>query len=190
MIHSLEVFQEALDALFFGIEKHCAECQYPDCMGYTWLLREEVGRLYEHGVPLVQINGGPTFIHSFPVTPDGNIDVSVRYPSCSQLCSESRRCSIHTKRPMVCHLYPIGLETKTCGTIVWALHSGCLYVSRLKENHLLADFEEQSRKLLASISPGLREEIMETYLKVDAICTFPDGENRFTTIAEVNYVKM
>lgn len=188
MIESLEILKNELDILFYGIERDCAVCEYPDCMGYTWLLKEEVGELRELGVPLVQINSGPIFIHSFPTTQDGKIDVTVRYPTCSQLCSKSRSCKIHSKRPMVCHLYPIGLETKLCGTIVWALHSDCLYVSRLKDNQLFADFEKKSLQLLSTISPSLKEKIVNTYLEVDSICTFPDGQNLFTTLAEVYHV--
>jgi Fe-S-cluster containining protein len=132
---SIEILSQlnvAFDTLYQGIESDCKECQDPDCMGFTWLLEEEIPQLYDRGVPLVQINNGPSFIHSFPEKSDGQLDLSVRYPQCSQLCLDSRRCSIHTDRPFVCHLYPLGLETTIDGTIVWALHRDCLYVRRLQ----------------------------------------------------------
>ncbi len=179
-----------LDELYRDIEQDCRECQDPDCMGYVWLLKAEAERLYERGVPLVQINNGPTFIHSFPATFQGKLDLSVRYPVCSQLCAGSRRCGIYEDRPMTCHLYPLGLETKADGMIVWALHRDCLYVRRLEERGLLPDFECRARDIINNLSPQLLEEIVETYRAVDAISSFPDGENNISSLQEVRYVKV
>ncbi|OHA04521.1 MAG: hypothetical protein A3A28_03510 [Candidatus Sungbacteria bacterium RIFCSPLOWO2_01_FULL_47_32] len=185
LIKTLPDLYRALDQLYQGIEKDCAECQDPDCMGYVWLLKEEGDRLYEIGVPLVQINGGPTFIHSFPQNRDGSLNPSEKYPPCSQLCADSRRCSIYPDRPMVCRLYPLGFETGSDGTIHLALHLDCLHIRRLEERGALYDFERRALGLFNSISPGLLAEIADSYRKVDAISVFPDGENSYRNLKEV-----
>ena len=187
-IETLAQLYTALDDLYQGIEYDCRGCQDPDCMGYVWLLKKEAERLYERGVPLVQINNGPTFIHSFPETTQGQPDLSVRYPPCSQLCTDSRKCSIYQDRPFACHIYPIGLETKSCGRIVWALHRDCLYIRKLEERGLLSDFEHRARNIINNLSLQLLEEIVGTYRAVDAISSFRYGENNYSSLQEVRYV--
>lgn len=189
-IETLAQLYAALDDLFRTIEHDCRECQHSDCKGYIWLLEEEARRLYERGVPLVQVNNGPTFIHSFPVNGSGELNLSVRYPSCSQLCSDSRRCSIHKDRPFVCHLYPLGLETKADGTVVWALHRDCLHVERMEECGVLPQFERRACSIINSLSPRLLREIVETYRAVDTISAFPDGENNYLVLQEINDVQV
>ena len=189
-IETLAQLCVALDGLYKDIDHDCHECQYPDCMGYTWLLEEEVDRLYERGVPLVRVNNTSTFIHSFSSRADGQPDLSARYPPCSQLCTGDRRCSIHEERPFVCHLYPLGLETTTERVVVWALHKDCLHVQRLEERGLLPRFMNRAKRILNSLSPQLLGEIAETYRAVDAISVFPDGENRYFILQEVHCVKM
>ncbi len=189
-IETLSQLYDALDELYRGIEQDCRDCQDPDCMGYVWLLKKEAERLYERGVPLVQVNNGPTFIHSFPTTVDGKPNLSVRYPPCSQLCTDSRRCSIYEDRPLTCRLYPLGLETKEDGTIVWALHRDCLHIRRMEERGTLPDFECRVRNIINILSPTLLEEIVETYRAVHAISSFPDGENNYSTLQEVRHVQV
>lgn len=184
-IETLSQLYDALDELYRGIEQDCRDCRDPDCMGYVWLLKKEAERLYERGIPLVQVNNGPTFIHSFPVTDDGQPDLSVRYPACSQLCTDSRRCSIYQDRPLVCRLYPLGLETKADGTIVWALHRDCLHIRRMEERGSLPAFENRIRNIINNLSPKLLEEIVETYREVDTVSSFPDGENNYSSLQEV-----
>lgn len=187
-IETLPQLYDALDELYRGIEQDCRDCQDPDCMGYVWLLKKEAERLYERGVPLVQVNNGPTFIHSFPANINGKPDLSVRYPPCSQLCTDSRRCSIYEDRPLVCRLYPLGLETKEDGTIVWALHRDCLHIRRMEERGTLPAFENRVRNVINNLSLELLEEIVETYRAVDAISSFSDGENNYSTLQEVRHV--
>lgn len=189
-IKILPQFYAALDWLYRGIEQDCHDCKDPDCMGYIWLLEEEADRLYEQGVPLVQINNGPTFIHSFPSTPEGKLDVSVRYPSCSQLCADSRQCSIHSNRPLVCHLYPLGLETASDGIVAWVLHLDCLHVRRIRDHNLLSEFEQRAIHIINNLSPELLSEIMKTYDAVDIISSFPYGQNNCSILKEVRHVKM
>lgn len=189
-IETLSQLYDALDELYRGIEQDCRDCHDPDCMGYVWLLKKEAKRLYERGVPLVQVNNGPTFIHSFPATNKGQPDLSVRYPPCSQLCTDSRGCSIYEDRPLTCRLYPLGLETKADGTIVWALHRDCLHVRRTEERGTLPNFERRVRNIINNLSPELLEEIVETYRAVDAISSFPDGENNYSSLQEVRHVQV
>lgn len=187
-IGTLTQLYRALDELYKDIECDCADCYDPDCMGYVWLLKKETEWLYERGVPLVQINDGPTFIHSFSMTAKGQPELSARYPPCSQLCSDGRKCSIYEDRPLACRLYPLGLETKMDGTIVWALHRDCLYIRRMEECGSLRFFESRSRDIINNISPQLLEEIVETYRAVDTISFFPDGENNYSSLKEVCHV--
>ncbi|MEI6304748.1 MAG: radical SAM protein [Candidatus Taylorbacteria bacterium] len=189
-IETLPQLYDVLGELYPRMELDCRECSDPDCMGYVWLLKKEAAHLYEQGVPLVQVNNGPTFIHSFPVTAQGVPDLSIRYPPCSQLCTDSRRCSIYKDRPLACRLYPLGLETEADGTIVWALHLDCLHVRRLEERGLLPELECRVLKIIDEISPKLLEEIVETYRAVDAISSFPDGDNKYKPLRKVSYVKM
>ena len=174
-IETLTQLYEALVELYRGIEQDCRECQDPDCMGY---------------VSLVQVNNGPTFIHSFPMVSQDKLDLSVQYPACSQLCADSRKCSIYEDRPMNCHLYPLGLETRADGIIVWALHRDCLHVRRLERRGLLPDFERRALNIINNLSPQLLEEIVETYRAVDAISSFPDGENYYSPLKEVRHVEV
>ena len=189
-IETLSQLYDSLDELYRGIKQDCRDCQDPDCMGYVWLLKKEAERLYERGVPLVQVNNGSTFIHSFPATNKGQPDLSVRYPPCSQLCTDSRRCSIYEDRPLVCRLYPLGLETKADGTIMWALHRDCLHIRRMEERGTLPNFEHRARNVINNLSPELLEEIVETYRAVDAISSFPDGENNYSSLQEVRHVQV
>ncbi len=189
-IETLSQLYDALDELYRDIEQDCRDCQDPDCMGYVWLLKKEAEWLYERGVPLVQVNNGPTFIHSFPTTSKGQPDLSVRYPSCSQLCTDSRRCNIYKDRPLVCRLYPLGLETKADGTIVWAIHRDCLHIRRMEERGTLPNFEHRVRNVINNLSPELLGEIVETYRAVDAIASFPDGENNYSSLQEVRHVQV
>ncbi len=189
-IGTLPELNMAFDDLYQGIGEYCRDCQYPDCMGYIWLLREDADRLYNLGIPLVQINDGPTFIHSFPTKIDGQPDVSVQRPSCSQLCDGARRCSIHKDRPFVCHLYPVGFETRSDGMVVWVLHQDCLYVRRLEERGLLSDFRQQVRSIINNISPQLLREIAETVYAVEAIYCFPEGGNSYIEIEELRHEQM
>ena len=184
-ICSLNKLNQAFDKLYEGMSENCSTCQDPDCMGYTWLLDEEVNTLYEVGVPLVQINNGPTFIHSFPTNEEGAPNLTTRYPTCSQLCDSGRGCTIYENRPFVCHMYPIGLETTTDDKVVWVLHLDCLHVRKMQENGTIRLFEHRARNIIGRISPDLMNEILAAYTAVDEISSFPDGENNYRTLMEV-----
>ena len=185
-IKTLAQLYGELEDLYRGIEGDCRDCTYPDCMGYIWLLDQEAAKIYGKGVPLVEINDGLSFIHSFSTDSNGQIDVSVRYPPCSQVQTDARRCKIHQDRPLVCRLYPFGLETKNNGIVVWALHRDCLYIRRLEESGLLSNFKHHFCSIVDRISPLLSAEIIRTYRAVYAISAFPYGENNYSILKEVN----
>ena len=182
VIGSLGQLYGELATLYNGIERDCFECQDPDCVGYVWLLKCEAERLYNKGVPIVEINGKASFIHSFPVDETGRLNLGVQYPPCSQLCTDSRRCNIHEDRPLTCRLYPIGLETLQDGTIVWALHHDCLHTRRLGERGILPEFEKRARNIVRRLSEKLRAEIVRTYREVHAVSAFPKGENNYSIL--------
>lgn len=194
-IETLSQLYDALDELYRGIKQDCINCnlcrEFPDCMGYIWLLDSEVERLYEKRVSLVQVNNGPTFINPFPsASEESTPDLTARSPVCSQLSKNGRQCTIHNDRPLVCHLYPMGLETKADGAIVWALHRDCLHIRRMEERGSLPAFENRVRNVINNLSPKLLGEIVETYRAVDAISSFPNGENNYSSLQEVYHVKV
>ncbi|MFA7308857.1 MAG: YkgJ family cysteine cluster protein [Patescibacteria group bacterium] len=184
-IATLQQLYHTLDELYRGIEHDCAACKDPDCMGYIWLMKQEVEPMYEAGIPLVQLNKGPVFIHSFPQNEDGTLKLSARYPVCSQQCTTSRRCTIHENRPLVCRLYPIGLETTQEGMITWALHRDCLFARNIEKNNQLAVFTHKANAILEHLSPKLLGEILEMYREVDAITHYPFGENNYYPLKEI-----
>lgn len=181
---TLAQLQSAVDALYPDIVADCRECQDPDCMGYIWLLEQEAERLEKRGIPLVQINDGPTFLHSFPIGEDGVPDLTARYPSCHYLCSDGS-CGIHADRPFLCHLYPLGLETLEDGTVAWVIHRDCQHVRRLYKQAELADLANRARSVIDSIAPDLLSEILLAYRAVDELTSYPDGGNDYFVIKEV-----
>jgi len=178
-IETLKKLYQELDNLYEGIGEDCSQCRENDCMGYIWLLKAEANRLYRSGTPLVQINEGPTFIHSFPKDESGGLNLSARYPVCSQVDCSGRVCLIRKKRPLVCHIYPGGLETLENGKIVWVMHLDCLYVKKMEEQGLINNLGDKFVSIINRISPPLLNEIMETYKAVNAISAFPNGSNKF-----------
>ncbi len=189
-IKTLSQLYDIFEDVSKNIECDCKECSDADCMGYIWLLKREADRLFEKGVPIVQINDGPNFIHSFPVNEQGALILSVRYPPCSQLCTSSKRCNIYKERPLVCRIYPLGLETKEDGTVIWVLHKDCLHVRKLEERGLLLYFEQRLKNIINNISVLLLKEIVEAYCAVDRISIFPNGENSYIFLQEVKNVKV
>lgn len=189
-IENLHQLFVELEQLYESIAADCRECADPDCMGYIWLLQRETDALLERGVKLVQVNDGPTFIHSFPQDSDGNINLTTRYPRCACYCEQTKLCLIHEDRPFVCHLYPLGLETTADGKVVWALHQDCLHVRRLQQENKLAVFEHHARAILRRLTPELLEEILSTYRGVDEIASFPNGENHYTILMEACHVEV
>ena len=55
----------------------------------------------------------------------------------------------------------------------------------MEERGTLPNFERRVRNIINNLSPELLEEIVETYRAVDAISSFPDGENNYSSLQEV-----
>ena len=58
----------------------------------------------------------------------------------------------------------------------------------MEERGTLPNFEHRARNVINNLSPKLLEEIVETYRAVDAISSFPDGENNYNSLQEVRHV--
>ena len=180
-IETLRQLYDELDGLYPEMRQFCGQCEDPDCMGYTWLLPEEAQNLVDNDIPIVEINDGVYFIHSFLPKEDGTMDVEAPYPVCRLVQNPNRRCSIYDQRPMVCRLWPVGFETQN-GEVVIALHLDCLFVKYLQTHDEVARLSARCLDLMARLSPELKETIISTYRSVDAIAKFPDGENRYLSL--------
>jgi Fe-S-cluster containining protein len=185
-IRTIGQLKRAIDMLWREIERSCATCTDPDCLGYIWMLPSEEDALLDAGVQTVQVNGtrGPIFIDSYPRDERGNLIVNRSKPRCPYL-DENGRCSVHAVRPLVCHLYPLGPEMLANGRAVWALHTDCAHVRSIEQAGGQELLVGQIRRLLKRISPALRREILDVYEKVDAISAFPDGPNNYLIVEEV-----
>ncbi len=182
-IRTLDELYDELDQFYPDIRQFCKECEYPDCMGYIWALPEEAERMVEKDILIMEINDNIDFIHSFDELPGGGFNVGKRYPVCRYVKGPCRRCSIHDLRPMVCRLWPMGLETHK-GKVVLALHQDCLFTKYLEDHQLLIRFRRRALDLMSRLSPRLKGEILKTYHRVDEIATFPYGENRYIILQE------
>ncbi len=180
--NKLQDLYKELSILYEGIQECCLDCKENDCMGYIWLLESEARSLCNTGVPIVQLNDGPNFIHSFPKDKFGKIDLSTRYPRCNYVGESGRSCLIRKDRPLVCRLYPIGLETTKEKEIVWAVHLDCLYVKKINQENLIGKLENDFLAILKRTSPQLISQIIETYKKVDEISISPYGSNNYKII--------
>ncbi|MBI5037676.1 MAG: radical SAM protein [Candidatus Kerfeldbacteria bacterium] len=185
-LETLDALNQALDALYAPFADVCVACQDKCCQGFVWLMPEELTRLQQCEVDTVEVNDAASFIHSFPEKEDGSIDVSVPSPLCSQLCSlQPRRCRVYADRPFSCRLYPIGLEVREDGMLVWALHQDCQITRYLGSEGLLEEFERRALQILDSMCPELYASIIEAYRKVHILITFPLGGNNIRTLKEV-----
>lgn len=185
-IQTLQQLKSEFDQLWLDIQPHCAICTEPDCMGYINVFPEEEEALLNIGVQTIQINGptGPIFIDSYPRNEQNEIIVN-REKNLCPLRNEKGCCTIHMVRPIVCHLYPVGLETLENGTIAWVLHTDCAYVQaklELKETELLL---EKIRGILGRLSYSLSQLMFLEYKKADSLTQLPDEPNAFIVIKEV-----
>ena len=152
------------------ISDSCRTCVDPDCMGYLWLTDSDADALMRAGHNVVRVNPphGPRFIDSYIRDSCGNVSVQGLSPCCPFLDS-SRRCSIHDIRPLVCHLYPLSLETLPDGKIEWALHTNCNFVRSVSKEGKLDLLLENIRKFLESIPENLYREILNVHQKASEV---------------------
>lgn len=159
--HELKV---RISELWPDIGDSCRGCSDPDCMGYIWLTDTDAGLLMREGHGVVRVNppDGPRFIDSYSRDSQGYISVQTQSPRCPFL-DDDRRCSIHSIRPLVCHFYPLSLETFHDGSIVWALHRNCNHIRRIESNGELEQLIEKIVELLDSMSPTVRSEVLSSH---------------------------
>lgn len=171
MIKTLKGFYRAIDALLQGISKTCGQCRDDCCFGYVWLMPEESKRLYRQGFEIVEINRRACFINSFS-DGKGGIDIGQFKPPCPY-CKE-RKCTIRTKRPLVCRMYPLGFFHDE-GIIKLALYLDCLFSRKKAEDD---SFKKRATALFKTIDPSLLRKIIRAYMSVLEISDFPKGPNR------------
>lgn len=182
-ITSLNELYVAFDDLNRDCGKYCVNCNYPDCMGYIWLLEEEANLMVEQGIEVVEINNRVNFINSF-LNDKGDIDVTICKPKCVHRCTETGQCTIHNIRPLTCHMYPFGPETID-GLDVWGLHTDCEFVKQMEQIGILSEYVMRAKYILQRLSKALKEQIKEIYHYVDYLSDFPDGPNSFLMICQM-----
>lgn len=179
----LEKLYAEFDHLYRDIGMICASCKDHDCEGYVWLLAEEAEMLYNHDIPIVEINDGLCFIHSFQER-DGRIMVDIPKPPCSW--RKNGQCTIYQIRPLVCRMYPVGLANHG-SQLLLVMHQDCQF-SRELSGEGRTSFFRTVISILQSVSQETIAEIANTYLKIDEISAFPDGQNSIEIIATVDEI--
>ena len=194
-IKSLEQLYKAFDELFSDIIFACKKCNYKDCMGFIWLLKNEREKLDRANITTITMNKNIDFLYFLKDYEDTNIDEltfeNIKYPKCEHRCEKTGKCLIHKLRPLVCHMYPIGLETAENGTYLWVLHDECQFVQDLIFNNKLHEFVHKATNIINRIDYGLYSEIVLKYKQVDDISLFLNGINSYIILKEVDInVKM
>jgi len=187
-ISSLDEFKRAVDHVWSDIAPSCAVCTDPDCLGYVWLVEEEEEALLDVGVRTVQVNGesGPLFLDSYTRDGQGRLVVNQRGPRCPWRGADGR-CMVHAARPLVCHMYPLGIERDGRGSYEWGLHTDCHYVrsrSAAQLEKLLADL----RQVLDHTAEPLMDVIVTAFLKSDSVAADETPLNRYLPVAPVTRV--
>lgn len=180
----LKNLYKRLDELFPDICSYCIQCEYEDCIGYVWLLSEEIEELYKKGVQIVEINREISFLDSF-CKKNGRIDVDVVKPPCS-LRDSNGKCSIYPLRPLVCRLYPLDLKNIN-GDVLIVIHMKCLFVDRLAKNENVEEFVHQCINTLKEIDKELLEKIEETFRAVESISAhFEEYEPSYMRVLDLS----
>jgi Fe-S-cluster containining protein len=168
-ISTLQEFKQAVDSVWSDISASCAVCTDPDCLGYIWLAEEEEEPLLDAGVQIVQINGksGPLFLDSYQRDAQGRLILGQRGPRCPWRGADGR-CTVHGARPLVCHMYPFGIDRVPGGGYVWSLHHDCQYVRSRSAAQLEALLAEL-RGLLDRTDRQLIDVIVAAFLNADSV---------------------
>ncbi len=181
MNKDLRTLYDAFGRIYETIGMICADCKDHDCEGYVWLLGEEAESLYELGVPIVEINKGLHFLHSFEEV-DGHILIDKPKPPC-RLRAEGL-CTIYNSRPLVCRMYPVGFAMYE-GIVQLVLHEDCQFSRELQGEKRMSFFRTVI-EILRSVSPGTIRSLTDEYAEIDEISSFPDGPNSFEAIASID----
>lgn len=188
-IATLDEFKDAVDKVWADIPASCAVCTDPDCLGYVWLLEEEEEPLLDAGVRTVQVNGesGPIFLDSYERDEQGRLVVNQRGPRCPWRGPDGR-CTVHASRPLVCHMYPLGIERDGEGGYAWGLHTECHYV-RSRTTDQLAALLDELRGVLDRTVPTLMDLIVTAFAKSDSVAAEGTPLNRYLPVAPVELPK-
>ena len=110
----------------------------------------------------------------------------IKYPKCEHRCEKTGNCLIHNLRPLVCHMYPLGIETSENGIDMWVLHDECEFTQRLLRENKLGMFLNNFYNIINRISSDLYNEIINEYKKVDNLSLFLNGINSYIILKEVD----
>lgn len=184
-IANLDDFKRAVDHVWSDIAASCRVCKDPDCLGYVWLLEEEEEPLLDAGVQIVQVNGesGPLFLDSYARDEEGRLVVGQRGPRCPWRAADGS-CTVHAARPLVCHMYPLGIERDGSGGFVWGLHTDCHYVRSRTPGQLEALLGDL-RSVLERTTPTLMDTIVTAFMKSDSVAAEGTPLNRYMPVAPV-----
>jgi len=193
-IKTLDKLYKEFDILLKDINSYCKNCNYKDCMGFIWLLEEEKQRCDKSNITTININDEVDFLYFLKDYEDKDINkldfTKIKYPKCEHRCKDTGKCLIHKLRPLVCHMYPIGLETYN-DTDLWVLHDECEFTQHLIKDNKLELFIMKLNSIINNIDEDLYKEIVNKYKEVDKISLFLNGINSYIIIKEVDdYVKM
>lgn len=181
-INTLEELYAAFDKLNEKCNEVCSGCNYPDCKGYIWLTPTESERLIDNDIDVITVNDNIDLIYSF-CDKDGNTDMSIRQPECIHR-NEDGSCRIHSIRPLVCHMYPIGPDTVN-GHPMWVLHKSCKFTMDMIDNKEISSYIHEAQKIINNISDDLAAQINQIYDYMNYLSSFPDGENSCIVICEI-----
>ena len=177
MIDTLQELYVCLDDFFKDISEVCTRCSYDDCMGYIWLLPDEVANFYEEGLSLLEVNDSIFFLN--PFLEEEDVDITRLKPKCPYY--KNKKCVIRNLRPFICRLYPLNFVLEN-GSIYLVLHSDCQY-SKEKEND--EKFKSCAIALVGQINPELWRKIIECYLSYDDVTDYSYGHNRYLKLFKV-----
>ncbi len=176
-INSLTELNQEFDKLMSDMDC-CQECNFPDCMGFIWLLDEEIDQIYETGAEILNINNEANFIA--PQNYQANL--YKKYPKCS-LYQNDRDCQIYDQRPFVCHSYPLGLECED-DKLYWVIHTDCLFIQNKIVENTFSHFIQTTKNLIERIQPTLMSNIASTFRKMFFLTTSTE-KNNYQIVKEV-----
>lgn len=182
-IETLEDMKSRIDWVWRDISLACSTCNEPDCIGYIWVVPEEEDVLLDVGVQTVQVNDtGPIFIDSYHRDRRGHLQVWREKPRCPYR-AEDGTCRVHSQRPFVCHLYPMGFERLPDGRLAWVLYESCKYVKSLTAQRRQDLFIELAT-LVQQVSQELRSKLLAYFKSVDHVALSME-QNEYTLIKEI-----
>ena len=139
--------------------------------------------MYNNAIPIIEINDGLWFIHSFEEQ-NGNIIIDRPRPPC--VWRKKGLCAIYSMRPLVCRMYPVGFSNHG-GKLALVLHHDC-HFSRELYGDARASFFQNVMDIFNTTPKRLLREIAKTYRNIDEISAFPDGVNTYEIIESIDEI--